>query len=193
MHIDINDNDFIINELTSGNEEVFDMVYRYYFRRLCGFCAQYIKEQDEIEEIVQNTMLWLWENRESLLLDHSLKSLLFTIVKNKAINRISHFEIRRKVHQEIYEKYQEEFEKPDFYLNDEIFKLYDNAFDQLPDKYKEAFDLNRNNNMTHSEIAAKLGVSPQTINYRISQALKLLRIALKDYLIIGIFLQFYFF
>lgn len=193
MHIDINDNDFIINELTSGNEEVFDMVYRYYFRRLCGFCAQYIKEQDEIEEIVQNTMLWLWENRESLVLDHSLKSLLFTIVKNKAINRISHFEIRRKVHQEIYEKYQEEFEKPDFYLNDEIFKLYDNAFDQLPDKYKEAFDLNRNNNMTHSEIAAKLGVSPQTINYRISQALKLLRIALKDYLIIGIFLQFYFF
>lgn len=193
MHIDINDNDFIINELTSGNEEVFDMVYRYYFRRLCGFCAQYIKEQDEIEEIVQNTMLWLWENRESLLLDHSLKSLLFTIVKNKAINRISHFEIRRKVHQEIYEKYQEEFEKPDFYLNNEIFKLYDNAFDQLPDKYKEAFDLNRNNNMTHSEIAAKLGVSPQTINYRISQALKLLRIALKDYLIIGIFLQFYFF
>lgn len=192
MHIDINDNDFIINELTSGNEEVFDMVYRYYFRRLCGFCAQYIKVQDEIEEVVQNTMMWLWENRETLMPDHSLKSLLFTIVKNKAINRLSHFEIRRKVHQEIYEKYQEEFEKPDFYLNDEIFKLYDNALEQLPEKYREAFDMNRIKHMTHSEIATKLGVSPQTINYRISQALKLLRIALKDYLIIGIFLQIYF-
>ena len=33
----------------------------------------------------------------------TLKTLLFTIVKNKALNRISHFEIRRKVHQEITE------------------------------------------------------------------------------------------
>lgn len=193
MYKYIDDNDFIIRELMSGNEDVFDMVYRYYFRRLCGFCAQYIKEQDEIEEVVQNTMMWLWENRESLIPDYSLKSLLFTIVKNKAINRISHFEIRRKVHQEIYEKYQDKFENPDFYFNDEIFKLYDEAFRQLPEKYKEAFDLNRNKNMTHGEIAAKLGVSTQTINYRISQALRLLRIALKDYLIIGVFLQFYFF
>ena len=35
---------------------------------------------------------------------------------------------------------------------------------------------------TALEIAEKLKVSPQTINYRISQALKILRIELKDYL-----------
>lgn len=190
MRIDINNNSFIINELVAGNETVFDFVYRYYFRRLCGFCAQYIKGQDEIEEIVQNTMMWIWENRENLIPDYSLNSLLFTIVKNRAINRISHFEMQRKVHQEIYAKHQEVFENPDFYFNDEIFKLYDDAFKKLPEKYKEAFDLNRNKNMTHNEIATKLGVSTQTINYRISQALKLLRIALKDYLIIGVFLEF---
>ena len=34
----------------------------------------------------------------------------------------------------------------------------------------------------YKEIAEKLNVSPQTVNYRIGQALKLLRIALKDYL-----------
>ena len=39
-----------------------------------------------------------------------------------------------------------------------------------------------NHRMTHKEIAEKLNVSPQTVNYRIGQALKLLRIALKDYL-----------
>ena len=36
--------------------------------------------------------------------------------------------------------------------------------------------------MTHKEIAEKLNVSPQTINYRIGQALKILRSELKDYL-----------
>ena len=151
IYLDINNNKSIINALKAGEEYVFDAVYRYYFRRLCAFCSQYVSEQEEIEEIVQDTMMWLWENRCSLMEELTLKTLLFTIVKNKALNRISHFEIRRKVHQEITEKFEKEFDNPD-------------------------------HRMTHKEIAEKLNVSPQTVNYRIGQALKLLRIALKDYL-----------
>ena len=137
---------------------------------------------EEIEEIVQDTMMWLWENRCSLMEELTLKTLLFTIVKNKALNRISHFEIRRKVHQEITEKFEKEFDNPDFYLENELFRLYENALKQLPKDYREAYEMNRNHRMTHKEIAEKLNVSPQTVNYRIGQALKLLRIALKDYL-----------
>ena len=126
--------------------------------------------------------MWLWENRCNLMEELTLKTLLFTIVKNKALNRISHFEIRRKVHQEITEKFEKEFDNPDFYLENELFRLYENALKQLPKDYREAYEMNRNHRMTHKEIAEKLNVSPQTVNYRIGQALKLLRIALKDYL-----------
>ena len=96
-------------------------------RRLCAFCSQYVSEQEEIEEIVQDTMMWLWENRCNLMEELTLKTLLFTIVKNKALNRISHFEIRRKVHQEITEKFEKEFDNPDFYLENELFRLYENV------------------------------------------------------------------
>lgn len=51
----------------------------------------------------------------------------FTIVKNKALNRLSHFEIKRKVHQEIVDKYDSELNNPDFYLSDELFRLYEEA------------------------------------------------------------------
>ena len=105
IYLDINNNKSIINALKAGEEYVFDAVYRHYFRRLCAFCSQYVSEQEEIEEIVQDTMMWLWENRCNLMEELTLKTLLFTIVKNKALNRISHFEIRRKVHQEITEKF----------------------------------------------------------------------------------------
>lgn len=179
IYLDINNNKSIINALKAGEEYVFDAVYRHYFRRLCAFCSQYVSEQ---EEIVQDTMMWLWENRCNLMEELTLKTLLFTIVKNKALNRISHFEIRRKVHQEITEKFEKEFDNPDFYLENELFRLYENALKQLPKDYREAYEMNRNHRMTHKEIAEKLNVSPQTVNYRIGQALKLLRIALKDYL-----------
>ena len=127
-------------------------------------------------------MMWLWENRCTLMEELTLKTLLFTIVKNKALNRLSHFEIKRKVHQEIVDKYDSELNNPDFYLSDELFRLYEEALKRLPKEYLEAYEMNRNQHLTHKEIAEKLNVSPQTINYRIGQALKLLRVALKDYL-----------
>lgn len=182
IFFDINNNKSIITALKAGEEKVFDAVYRHYFRRLCAFCSQYVDEQEEIEEIVQETMMWLWENRSSLMADLTLKTLLFTIVKNKALNRISHFEIKRKVHQEIVEKYESEFDNPDFYFGNELFRLYEEALEKLPKEYREAYEMNRNHHLTHKEIAEKLNVSPQTVNYRIGQALKLLRVALKDYL-----------
>ena len=189
QYLDINDNRLVIKALKTSDEKVFEAVYRHYFRSLCGFCSQYVSEQEEMEEIVQDTLVWLWENRSCLVEELTLKTLLFTIVKNKALNRISHFEVRRRVYQIISEKYEEEFSNPDFYLENELFQLYEEALAKLPKEFREAYEMNRKQCLTHKEIASKLGVSPQTVNYRIGQALKLLRVALKDYL--PLFVLFY--
>ena len=83
---------------------------------------------------------------------------------------------------EIAEKYETEFSSPDFYLENELFRLYEEALRKLPAEFRQAYEMNRSLQMTHKEIAEKLNVSPQTINYRIGQALKILRSELKDYL-----------
>lgn len=182
QYIDINDNKQIVSALNEGHESVFDAVYRHYFKKLCAFCSQYIPDLEETEEIVQETMVWLWENRLTLKAELTLKSLLFTIVKNKALNRISHYEIKQKVHEEIHQKYESTFENPDFYDQDELFRMYRQTLEQMPKDIRETFLMNRDRSLTHKEIAAILNVSPQTVNYRIGQALKMLRQALKDYL-----------
>lgn len=56
------------------------------------------------------------------------------------------------------------------------------AIRELPDDYRKAFEMNRFEDLTYGEIAERTGVSPKTIAYRISQALKILRMELKDYL-----------
>ena len=187
--LDINDNSTVIAALKDSDVQAFEEVYRYYFRGLCAFCSQYVS-QIESEEIVQDTMMWLWENRSSLIAELTLKTLLFTIVKNKALNRITHHEIKRKVHQEIADKYEKEFISPDFYLENELFRLYDKALAKLPVEFREAYEFNRKYHLTHKEIALKLKVSPQTVNYRIGQALKILRVELKDYLPFLIFIYY---
>jgi RNA polymerase sigma-70 factor, ECF subfamily len=160
---------------------VFNDLYRHYFKGLCAFASQYVT-RSEAEEVVQDTMLWLWENTQTLIPEMSLKSLLFIIVKNKSLNRISHNQIKNRIHQEIVEKFEKQFEDPDFYLENELLDLFANAIKKLPIDIRNAFEMNRLEGLTHKEIADRLNVSPQTINYRISNALKILRLELKDYL-----------
>lgn len=183
----LKDNNETIRMLRSGDEAAFDSVYRFYYKGLCAFASQYISF-DESQEVVQDTMMWLWENREQLIPEMSLKSLLFMIVKNKSLNRISHVQVKNRIHQELMKKYENQFNNPDFYIENELMQLYSEVLKKLPEDLKEAFLMNRVEGLTHKEIADKLQVSPQTVNYRIGQALKFFRTELKDYLPFFLFL-----
>lgn len=117
-------------ELIAGDEQAFDTVYKQYYRGLCAFASQYVTVP-ESEEIVQDVMMWLWENRKSLVADMSLKSLLFTIVRNKCLNTISHIQVKQQVHERLYAKFQEQFENPDFYIG-ELMALASKAIRDEP-------------------------------------------------------------
>lgn len=52
----------------------------------------------------------------------------------------------------------------------------------MPETYRVAFEMSRYQDMTYKEIAEELDVSAKVVDYRIQQALKILRTELKDYL-----------
>jgi len=167
--------------LKAGNERAFDAVYKQYYSGLCAFASQFVPVAD-CEEIVQDVMMWLWENRRAIANEASLKSLLFTIAKNKCLNTIAHQQVKQRVHKKLYQKFIVQFEDPDFYIPGELMEIFDKAIKNLPEDYRKAFEMNRCDDLTYKEIADKLNISEKTIAYRISQALKILRRELKDYL-----------
>lgn len=185
--VDLHDNLRTITLLKENNEGAFEVVYKHYFAPLYSFATQYV-DGAYAEGIVQETMIWLWENRSTLIPELSLKSLLFTIVKNRCLNHISRERLKTEIYNSIKEKFEEEFNNPDFYLEQELMTLYKDAVDKLSPAFREAFELSRSAGMTHREIAEKLGVSVQTVNYRIGNALEFLRKELKDYLPVILFL-----
>ncbi len=165
----IRDDSEYLFRLRSGDEQAFDYIYKEYYRRLFAFASGYIPEY-ECEEVIQDVMMWLWENRLSLLPGMSLRALLFTIVRNKCLNRISHLQVRHRVHEKLYAKYADRLESPDFYIDNELFASLASAVDELPQLYRDAFTMNRFQNFTYNEIAEKTGVSPKTVAYRISRS-----------------------
>jgi RNA polymerase sigma-70 factor (ECF subfamily) len=173
--------ELIIRLLKEGSEQAFEAVYRSFYKGLCAFASQYVEEREECEEIVQDVMMWLWEKRKALTPEMSVKSLLFTIVKNKCLNSLSHKQIKQRVHERLFAKFEEQFEDPDLYIGNEMIAKLEQAIQNLPEDYRTAFTMNRFENQTYNDIAVKMGVSSKTIAYRISQALKILREELREF------------
>lgn len=128
-------------------------------------------------------MTWMWENREFITIESSLSNYLFRSVYNRTLTLITRKEVEKKAAAEFYMRRNElVLEDINRYQIEELIKRIEEAIQKLPDSYREAFVMHRFKNMTYKEIAMRLKVSSKTIDYRIQQALKLLRVELKDYL-----------
>ena len=127
-------------------------------------------------------MLWLWENRGDLIIESSLNQYLFKMTYRRVLNHLTREQVKTKAEAAFYERTQAALCEVDYGRFEELDRKIKEAMAALPDSYREAFVMHRFKELSYKEIAEVLDVSPQTVAYRIQQALKLLRVSLKDYL-----------
>lgn len=175
------DNDFLLSAVQRGDQKAFDTLFRRYYPMLCAYGHRFV-ELEDAEEIVEDSLLWIWENRETLVIESSLNSYPFKMVYRRALNKLAHIDATQRADTRFYEEMQEMLQDTDYYQIEELAKRIEDAVAALPESYREAFVMHRFRDMSYKEIAETLGVSPKTIDYRIQQALKQLRVDLKDYL-----------
>ena len=175
------DNDFLLSAVQRGDQKAFDTLFRRYYPMLCAYGHRFV-ELEDAEEIVEDSLLWIWENRETLVIESSLNSYLFKMVYRRALNKLAHIDATQRADTRFYEEMQDLLQDTDYYQIEELAKRIEDAVAALPESYREAFVMHRFRDMSYKEIAETLGVSPKTIDYRIQQALKQLRVDLKDYL-----------
>ena len=171
----------LLMRLQKGDKGAFEEIFITYYSPLCEYASQYIADS-EAEELASDLMLYLWEHRKELMIYKSLKSYLFISVKFRCLNAIKKDNYQRKIHDKIYEKLKDQFENPDYYFVSELSRAIDNAIEELPENYRATFQMSRYGEKTNSQIAEELGVSTKTIEYRITQSLKLLRGRLKEHI-----------
>lgn len=167
--------------MQQGNKKAFDTLFIKYYAMLCAFARSFVSLEDA-EEVVQDTMLQIWENRKTNHIDSSVHHYLFKAVKNKCYTLMTRNSLRFQIENILTPDTQELFEDPDFYIIDELTQKIEKAILNLPESYRIAFEMHRFQNKTYQEIAEELNISSKTVDYRIQQALKQLRKELKDYL-----------
>ena len=89
--------------LQQGDRNAYKQLFIKYYSPLCEYASQYISDDDS-EELVQELMLFLWETRENLVIETSLKSYLFISTKHRCLNAIRKNQYHERIHNQIYEK-----------------------------------------------------------------------------------------
>ncbi|RXQ91492.1 RNA polymerase sigma-70 factor [Ancylomarina salipaludis] len=164
----------IIQKLRNGDESGLRQMFDMYYSPLCVFALKYIDSFDLAEDLVQDIFIGFWENKRVEKLNTSLKSYLFTSVKNNALNYI------RKNNRYQIDAIDDEF---DILIDDSFdpedleqmkIKLYQ-ELENLSEQSRIVFEAIIFQNMKYKEVAENLDVSVNTIKTHFARALKQLR------------------
>lgn len=178
----------LLGRLKEGDTKSFDALFRKYYPLLCAYGCRFVC-LESAEEIAQDALLWLWEHRTEDIVHLSLAKYLLKVVYRKALNHIEQEQLKLSADTRFYQDIMENvLEESDLCAINDLSQKLREAIRNLPDGYRETFIMHRFKDMTYKQIAEELGVSVQTVNYRISQALRILTAELKDYLPLLLFL-----
>ena len=172
----------LIEKLKSGDVDSFSDIFSIYYKDLVFFANSFIHELSSAEDIVQDAFVKLWEDHEKLNVIVSLKSILLKTIQNKCIDWHRHRKIMNNHSTFIIDNSPlYEYNTDNFVLRSELEGRIEKAIADLPEKYKEVFEMSRFEGLKYNEIAVKLNVSNRTVEVRISKALELLRKSLFDF------------
>jgi RNA polymerase sigma-70 factor (ECF subfamily) len=175
----------------------FEKVYTAQYSKLKRFSKEYVLVEEDAEDIVHNVFLDLWEKKEIIKLPINLNAFLYAVTKNKCLNHLKHkkviWDTTSKMEEEQRIALQMKFESlkvldEGIFAEGDIELIIEKAVASLPEKCREIFIKSRLEGKKHKVIADELRISTHTVEAQMNIAYKKMRIALKDYFGLILFL-----
>jgi RNA polymerase sigma-70 factor (ECF subfamily) len=169
-------------DIKAGNQKAFEMLFNFYCQRLINFTRRYVADIQIAENIVQDVFVRVWHHRMNLDPSRLIKSYLFKAVKNEALKEMRHKDVEARSQKKLKDLIVPDIDPEKELTAEETNKEIHQAINELPDKCREIFKMNRFDGLKYAEIAEILNISEKTVETQMGRALKKLRIRLKPLL-----------
>ncbi len=155
-------NDKIIKHIHRGERKAFRQIFDHFFNALAAFGYKYVNNIEIAEDLVQESLISFWEKRLDFENIPTVKSFLYTTVRNKALNYIKHEQVKKKHEPSLQYAMESEQYFSAHVIEEEVFNSLHTQINELPKAAKEIMLLALNG-LKNSEIAEELNISINTV------------------------------
>lgn len=170
------DYEVMVERIRSGDHGAFEKLFHLYYPQLCVFSNSYVKSLDLARDVVQDVLIKIWDNRENLHINQSLKAYLYMAVRNQSLNFIQ----QKKQIERLEKRLKKQLELSDFIIREEqntaeLTKKVWLLVDQLPERRRTIFILYRKHGLSYGEIAEVMDIARKTVENQMGKAMQFLR------------------
>ncbi|WP_158499947.1 RNA polymerase sigma-70 factor [Sphingobacterium paucimobilis] len=179
----------MIIQLQNSEEEVMWRIFDTYWESLFLTSFNIVKNRSSAEDIVQETLITIWDKRLELAIQHSLKAYLFSVV------RYASYKEWRRIFIEKGETIDQlEIAVSESLIDNLIYKdlraQINKVVESLPIRCKEVYILSREKQLSHKEISQLMNISTKTVENQLTKALRILRKSLANVPLATVLFQF---
>jgi RNA polymerase sigma-70 factor (family 1) len=165
----------LLSLLKEGDETAFTEIYDRYWKVMYLHVFRMVRDEEESKDIIQELFSTFWQKKE-IIQSTNIGGYLYVAARNKVLNLVQQNKVRSdylislgKFSHEMSNVTLEQIDEKD------LAQSLEREIAKLPDKMRIIFELSRKENLSHKEIALKLGLSDKTVKKQVSNALKLIR------------------
>ena len=169
----------LITLIANADRQAFEALYRLYFGRLARFLDKMTRDTHLIEEIVNDTMLVVWQKAPSFNHTSRVSTWIFAIAYRQALKAIHHFDEAVESnfeHHAAETRYEPEQQMSAQQLDADLNR----ALRALPMEQRVVVSLTYYHEMGYKEIAETMECPVNTVKTRMFHARQRLRFMLSD-------------
>ncbi len=169
------------DSIVKGNQAIFAYVYNAHSRDLYTYGNKITLDTDLIEDVIQDIFVHLWESRERLVIQKSIKFYLLSSFRRELVKRLKTSQNRESL--EDYHSnmsWQESFQEilVENQITLESSQKVTRALDTLSARQKEAIFLRYIQELSYDEISVLMGIQIPSLYNLIFKGIK----TMKDFL-----------
>ncbi len=158
-------------KIRNGDSKAVKVLHDKYYYQMYLFGKKICHNTSLVEEVVSDCYIKLWTKRKDLVIDKSVKSYLFLMLRNGLIDTL------RKKNQTLYLEDGAIPDLPDGEMRNELdrFALLYNALEKLPEQRRRILELAVFHSYSYAQIAENLQISVNTVKTQMGRSYRFLK------------------
>lgn len=174
----------LITLLCEGDNHAFAEIYNRHWKQVLYYAAKKTGDLTAAEDIVQDVFVSLWKRRSQLEINSEFKNYLIVSIKYRVLKFLNRQRIKRLAEESTALNYDVLDDSTQEYLDfDELRSALEEMVCKLPERSALIYRMNKEEGMSHREIAMEMGMSEKAVNANLVRTKKTLRAGLNSFLV----------